>query len=226
MHFEIPFHDLIIEKKTIFNLMGYNEHTIPEPFPEIINEVLYEIDKHASIKVGYVINEAPSFIPENTLMQVNQVDFELNKIVFHKVNHSEKIIFFVCTAGKGISEWSNKLMKNDDLIKGYIVDTIGSIIVETAMNKIQDDIETEMNQCSLKITNRYSPGYCGWNVNEQHKLFTFFPANFCGIKLTESALMYPVKSISGIIGVGKNVQKDKYTCHECDLIKCTFNQTF
>ncbi|MCK7538940.1 MAG: hypothetical protein MZV63_52410 [Marinilabiliales bacterium] len=47
------------------------------------------------------------------------------------------------------------------------------------------------------ITNRFSPGYCGWDVAEQHKLFSFFKDNFCGITLTESALMNPVKSVSG-----------------------------
>jgi len=68
---------------------------------------------------------------------------------------------------------------------------------------MQGDLEKNMRDSGKKITNRYSPGYCGWDVTEQHKLFQLMPENYCGIKLTPSALMDPVKSISGIIGIGK-----------------------
>jgi cobalamin-dependent methionine synthase I len=38
----------------------------------------------------------------------------------------------------------------------------------------------------------------------QHKLFLALLKNYtCGISLTESSLMLPVKSVSGIIGLGK-----------------------
>ena len=41
-------------------------------------------------------------------------------------------------------------------------------------------------------TNRFSPGYCGWHVNEQKLLFSLLPDNVCGITLNSSALMYPI----------------------------------
>ena len=46
--------------------------------------------------------------------------------------------------------------------------------------------------------------------------------NFCGITLTESALMVPMKSVSGIIGVGKTVQRVDYTCDLCGMKDCTY----
>jgi hypothetical protein len=77
----------------------------------------------------------------------------------------------------------------------------------------------------MKITNRYSPGYCDWNVGEQHKLFSFFPDNYCGIRLTPSALMDPVKSVSGIIGIGENVKRNDYTCRVCDMKDCIYRRS-
>ena len=75
-----------------------------------------------------------------------------------------------------------------------------------------------------RITNRYSPGYCGWQVAEQHKLFQLIPDNYCGIRLTESALMDPVKSVSGIIGIGENVKINPYTCRMCDMPDCVYRK--
>ena len=79
-----------------------------------------------------------------------------------------------------------------------------------------------MEQAGLKITNRYSPGYCGWDTREQHKLFSLLPENSCGIRLTESALMLPIKSVSGFIGVGANVRFNPYTCKMCDAEFCVY----
>ncbi len=49
---------------------------------------------------------------------------------------------------------------------------------------------------------RYSPGYCGWNLTGQRALFAALEPGKIGIRLTESCLMEPVKSISGVMVAG------------------------
>jgi cobalamin-dependent methionine synthase I len=113
-------------------------------------------------------------------------------------------------------------MKDRDFLKGYIFDIVGTEIVEAAADLMQGDLEKNMRDSGKKITNRYSPGYCGWDVTEQHKLFQLMPENYCGIKLTPSALMDPIKSISGIIGIGENVKNNPYTCRLCNQNDCVY----
>jgi hypothetical protein len=109
-------------------------------------------------------------------------------------------------------------------LKGYIYDVIGSEIVEATADLMQADLERNMLTKGKKITNRYSPGYCGWNVAEQHNIFKLLPENFCDIKLTPSALMDPVKSVSGIIGIGENVKSNPYSCRMCDMEDCLYRR--
>ncbi|KAB2838638.1 MAG: hypothetical protein F9K45_11080, partial [Melioribacteraceae bacterium] len=94
--------------------------------------------------------------------------------------------------------------------------------VEACANALHEHIKEKMLRNNLKTTNRYSPGYCNWKVNEQHLLFSLLPKNFCGIKLTDSALMLPIKSISGIIGIGEKVKYSEYSCNECNIKDCTY----
>ena len=47
-----------------------------------------------------------------------------------------------------------------------------------------------------------------------------FEGNTCGVRLTDSSLMVPIKSVSGIIGIGEKVRKLDYTCGLCDSKKC------
>lgn len=92
------------------------------------------------------------------------------------------------------------------------------------MDKIQDEMEQHLRQYGLNITDRYSPGYCGWNVDEQQKLFSLFPDKFCGVTLTPHSLMQPVKSVSGIIGIGPEVSRKGYTCNVCDMANCIYRK--
>ncbi len=50
---------------------------------------------------------------------------------------------------------------------------------------------------------RYSPGYCGWHVSGQMALFDYLGPDAVGITLTESFLMHPLKSVSGVIVAGQ-----------------------
>ena len=69
-----------------------------------------------------------------------------------------KRALFLCTAGAGIGEWSKQLMAEGDLLKGYVVDVVGSVIVEAAMDRIQDELSNCMNQQQLKAIMTSSVG--------------------------------------------------------------------
>ena len=115
-------------------------------------------------------------------------------------------------------------MSEGDPLTGYIYDMIGTLIVDSAAEKMQEILSERCAGNGLKITNRYNPGYCGWAVVEQHKLFSLMSDNFCGIRITDSALMEPIKSVSGFIGIGEKVKYNKYTCSLCDMRNCPYRK--
>lgn len=121
-----------------------------------------------------------------------------------------------------MESWSKSLLNGGDIMLSYIVDIAASVTAESVTNLLHDRIKNEMLELGLNITNRYSPGYCNWSVAEQHLLFSFFPERFCGVTLTESALMIPIKSVSGIIGVGAGVKWKDYICDKCGVKDCTY----
>lgn len=216
------FEELFITRPQLERVMGYEPGTIPEPFPEIIDSVLSVAGNFCDIHGGYVIFDNVLFDTKDRLLYLGQTTFDIRNIVFQQVKNSRKLAIFVFTAGAGIGEWSKQLMAEGDLMKGYVVDVVGSEVVELAMDKMQAALAQQMAETGLLITNRYSPGYCGWIVAEQHKLFSLLPENFCGVTLSDTALMYPIKSVSGIIGIGESVKFNSYTCRICDAQNCLY----
>jgi len=129
-----------------------------------------------------------------------------------------------CTAGKTIGEKSTSLLHGNDPVLGYDYDILGSIITEAVGDRMQSFLKSETGINGDKLTNRYSPGYCQWPVSDQHKLFSFFHENICGVSLTDSSLMHPVKSISGVIGIGKNVKYRAYVCTHYSSSNCIYRK--
>jgi hypothetical protein len=220
--FQFKFNDLDIDLTQIEKVLGYGEGNDRDIVDSIIAEILSEPDLFAGIKAEYKIYEDIKFVEIDKSLNINNINFEINRILSGQLRKADSIAFFLCTAGPEPVTRSRKSMEEGDPLKGYIYDMLGSIAVDAAADLMQAELEKAIVSSGKKITNRYSPGYCGWHVSEQHKLFLLLADNYCGIRLTDSALMEPIKSISGIIGIGRNVRYIQNTCSLCEMKKCAF----
>lgn len=220
--FNFEYISLDITRERIEKFMGYDPGAAPEPFPEMIDFVLEKIPSYCDIRGGFRLFDSLTLDRKKHELILGEHTFNIKKIITYQLRKADKAALFICTAGKDISNWSKKLMKQGDLMEGYVVDIVGSEIVETAMDRIQESLETEMKSSHLGITERYSPGYCGWQVSEQPKLFSFFPNAFCGVTLSPSCLMDPIKSVSGVIGIGAKAERNGYICNFCDMKDCIY----
>jgi len=218
--FKYDFKDLKLNSAMIETVLGYREGEDRELVTSLIEEILTESREICNIKAEFRVFGDVRFDNDTKSVEINKIRFQIKKIVFSQIKKSDSVAIFLCSAGKEIGIRSREAMQERDLLRGYVYDVVGSEIVEAAADLMQNELEKTMISTGRRITNRYSPGYCGWDVVEQHKLFRLIPDNFCNIRLTESALMDPVKSVSGIIGIGEDVKRNPYFCNFCDLKDC------
>jgi hypothetical protein len=187
-------------------------------------QVFDQLPHISDIRGGYIVfDDIEIFRNEGTVRINDQMLTPQTKICGYMKN-AEKLAVLICTAGVGFSRFSDKYNKEGDYLKGYITDTFGSIVVEKAIDYIQEKLEVEMRKQGMRITNRYSPGYCNWQLSDQRQLFELLPQNRCGISLSESCLMHPLKSVSGMAGIGKNVRKNRYACDICNNTTCIYRK--
>jgi cobalamin-dependent methionine synthase I len=174
------------------------------------------------IRGGYTIFEDIEIQQEKGIIRLHEREIVPQKRVCTYLKNSEKIAVFICSAGEQFSILSKKANAEGDYLKGYLIDTFGSLVAEKTADFIQNEIQKVVQKEDLKITNRYSPGYCNWHLSNQKELFALLPENPCHIFLTDSSLMLPIKSVSGIIGIGKNVRHFGYKCQICNDKDCTY----
>lgn len=146
--------------------------------------------------------------------------FEMGRIIERQLQGAEGYALFICTSGTEFESFQQRLKQEGDMVRVFIADALGSVIAEKCADQMELALQESIDKLGWEHTNRFSPGYCGWHVAQQQVLFPLFDGHTCGVQLTDSSLMVPIKSVSGIIGVGREVRKLDYTCGLCTFEKC------
>ena len=223
-NYKPKYDELDIRIENIISAIGYSEGEIPEGYNEILNELIQNAKNIVSPECGCMILPQSRASASMGVVTLDGVEFKTDKIVAGPLKKISSAAIFVGTVGHQFDKWSKETFANGDPLSGYFIDILGSEIAESIAEWLEKKIGKYASELDLKCSNRYSPGYCGWSVAEQHKLFNFFPNGFCNVKLTDSSLMKPHKSVSGIIGISQDIAWKDYPCDVCNVEHCYKNR--
>lgn len=214
---------LRIDPQKILRLLGDQESAKDAHTLDLVEKHIGESLLTCSPQGAFVLGKAQT-APGTGSIQIPGATFHTGKIIERMLKKAEYYAFFLVTAGPAVESMARSLISEGHYLEGYIVDLAASALVDQATDLLQEQVKNLAKEQGMRITNRYSPGYCSWDVEEQQKLFGLFPEGCCGISLSSSSLMHPIKSISGIIGIGSAVNYQKYTCEICSMKNCHFRQ--
>jgi len=214
----IPFGELDIRQRDIWLGMGYKGHTPPD---EIL-EYLASLEKEASevVLARYCFRVYRKGGADSETLRVAGVDLHPGSVIFPIAAEAEYECIFTASSGMEFHRWLKDAGASGDIMRQFTADCIGSEIAEAAARFAAERLSEAVADRGWTIGNSYSPGYCGWNVTEQRKMFSLLPEAPCGITLNDSCLMTPVKSVSGIIPVGPGIVKKRYSCAVCPRTDC------
>ena len=146
---------------------------------------------------------------------MNGCRLQTGRIITPYLENAELCALFVATAGEEFERFQQTVKKSGQIVEEFLLDALGSAIAEATVREACKAIEKEFGAKGLGISYPYSPGYCGWKVSDQQILFSLLPNQPCGVSLTASSLMCPIKSVSGVVGIGRQMTRQKYGCELC-----------
>lgn len=116
---------------------------------------------------------------------------------------SDCLALFAATLGPVLSGRVTELFDSGNYADGYMLDSVSSCAADKLADLAAAYLQSELtgNEPSdefLRVL-PYSPGYCGWHISGQKKLFEVLHPEEIGITLNDSCLMSPVKSVSGVL---------------------------
>lgn len=116
---------------------------------------------------------------------------------------ASRLVLFATTVGPAVCDEIARLFDANEPALGAMLDSVASEATELASQRVEsrlrDRLRLEGGLGPEDGLLAFSPGYCGWHVSGQRRLFAALRPEEIGITLNESCLMRPLKSISGVL---------------------------
>ena len=201
--------DITPDMDEIYRSMGYTDRNSADAEMKVLVESLME-------------RFMPVCHPQFRYIESTVEGLSPKPIIMKGLAGADKYLLFIATAGIEFQNEINRIAEEGDIVKIYAADIIGSEIAEATVRECCKAVAEDYPGAG--VSNPYSPGYCGWVLAEQKEIFSRFGGDTCGVSLNDSCLMYPIKSVSGIISVGAKVEKREYGCAICGRRDCYKNR--
>jgi len=127
-------------------------------------------------------------------VEVNGVTFT-SRVLRVNLDKVERVFPFIITIGSALEDNASS---SGDLLRQFYLETMGNMALRSSRQYLEEYLKRHFGLGQLS---RMSPGSLeDWPVTEQKPLFSIFgdAEDLIGVTLTESMLMIPRKSISGI----------------------------
>lgn len=137
-----------------------------------------------------------------------------SRVLRKNLDQAERIFPFVITLGPKLGE---KQADSTDLLENFYLDTIGNVALNSARKQLKRHLKSEF---ALEKISSMAPGSLpDWPIEEQAPLFKLLGDvdAAIGVKLSNSLLMLPAKSISGIYFP---TEVSFFSCQLCPRERC------
>jgi len=165
------------------------------------------VEARAVVEVAYVGAKGPATV------EVAGVVFA-SRILRRNLERTHKVFLYIVTVGPGIEREAGA---QSDLLKQYALEEAANLALEKAAGWLSGWLA---ERHGLGPLSNLSPGSLeDWPITEQPKLFSIFgdTERAIGVRLTDSLLMVPRKSVSGIFFPS---EEGFVACRLCDRPRC------
>jgi hypothetical protein len=218
--FHPAFFELGLTRARVEHTLGYRDIPAPETVSASLDTLLEDLGDWTHIACGFTWYPKRDVHVDRYGVRIDGTLISTGNIITARLKRAQSIATFIVTVGTRFQHWLDALACLDDPMLHFLADAIGSELAELTADHVHQRIGEAAARDGLRMTNRYSPGYCNWHVSDQHVLFPKLPADACGVTLNASALMWPVKSVSGMVGIGRDVELEDYDCDICTREEC------
>jgi hypothetical protein len=178
---------------------------------EEVREICREAELIAKPRVMYRVAGIESRDEDHIVIGGVPVRSRLLRI---NLEETETVYPFVLSCGMELEEWSNHF---DDILRKFWADSIKGMALGAALMAFEERLRRDIPEGILSAMN---PGSLeDWPIEEQRTLFDVLGnvKDAIGVTLTDSCMMVPLKSISGIRFRSK---EEFVNCQMCAREKC------
>ncbi len=217
--------DFLPESEAVFRHLGIPKGVIVQDKFHVLLEKTMEIFigsvEPRAILAEVSVNELETIFPGEG---ENAQDSPLEHI-FPIADH---LALYALTMGENVCGRIQELFDTNEIAIASMLDAVASLAADNAAANCESLFYHDLSERDLTKSDTcvlgYSPGYCGWHISGQKKLFSFLEPEQIGVSLNNSYLMIPIKSVSGVLVAGKRkihyFESSYPFCDYCKTYSC------
>jgi hypothetical protein len=129
----------------------------------------------------------------------NAPGFFFGKKIAELINACDYVTLLLTTIGPALPDKTDELSKIEPTDSFYL-EHVGGWMADYLADRVEEKIAGEAAKNGYGLTMRYSPGYGDWTLAAQPKLLSLLNSEKIGVRLTDTLIMIPRKSVSAAIG--------------------------
>ena len=115
----------------------------------------------------------------------------------------------------------------DDPLRTFLYYASFNSILQTALDQFKKEIIQRLAISESNLTKRFAPGYCGWGIEEQHKILSLLDPSAIGVRLTHAQMLNPPHCLTGVYGLRRDIHHtEKIPCYTCTSVTCSVHLDF
>lgn len=214
--------EIKVNEKEIYRYLGYGKEIPDSETLKAIYELLDELINSVNFSACFKIQDIS--ISENI---INFESFSaFSKSLSKNLKDCDRCVIFCASIGSGVDRVISKYSRISPS-KAVICHAVGTAIIEEWCDLLCERISEKLKDDGLFLRPRFSPGYGDFSIEHQRDILNLLnPAKHIGVSLTDSLMMIPSKSVSGVIGLSKeNKNCNKMGCEVCKMRKeCDYSR--
>ena len=133
-----------------------------------------------------------------------------------------QVIFLSATVGEMVEQAASDAFARGEYALGMLIDAAATAAVEQTADELEKLLANKFAKLGFRMTFRFSPGYGDWDLSEQDKVVKLANAGAIGVTLTDSLMLMPRKSITAVIGLCPDIEKETPSkgCNKCTKLDC------
>jgi len=170
----------------------------------------------------------------NQKLLIDGIELSSKKLLKQFVEtDTNRVILAAVSAGEECENKARKLWAEGKPDEYFFLEVYGSAVVEHLITQTGFKFCEWGEQNNYAVLPNYSPGYAGWNIEDQHNLFQLINRKNGNLKdrisVLETGMLKPKKSLLAVFGLTKELEKVKniqglIPCETCSLRSCRYRR--
>lgn len=213
-----------MDKRTLeaVRYLGYGKHAVDDQTLALIRDSYEDLERVAKRRIVYRIFELK--VSDEEHLNIEGLEITSRNLA-KNMKGCTQVVMLGATLGVEV----DMLMKRyslTEMSRTVVLQACAAAMLEEYLNNWQKSLKEEMTSQGYFLRPRFSPGYGDFSILHQKDILGMLDcAKKIGLTMTESSMLTPTKSVTAVIGLGREeVHCHEEGCESCSKKDCIYRR--